>query len=216
MSKMNEGTVMYDVKQRTPEWFALRAGYPTGSEGKSLLAGKAGFETYAFKKFSELNLITQPENYSSASMERGTDLEPEAIEVYTMRTLESVMGVGFLLNKSKHLGCSPDGLVGAKVFTHGIEIKCFNETKHQAAILTREIDADTYKQVQICLEVTGLKLWKVLYYNPNFAEGLDLVVIDVQVDKAMSTKIKERAQAIKETSKLFKQVQDENIKKYLL
>jgi len=212
--RLAQNSVIYDVKQRTKEWFALRAGYPTSSEGKSLLAGQKGFETYAFKKFSEHNLIMQPETHVSSAMERGIELEPEAREVYEERTLDKIVEVGFILNKEMYLGCSPDGI--AANTKYGIEIKCFNETTHQKALLTRKVDDDTYKQVQICLAVTGLPLWKVLYYNPNFKEGLDLTVIDVVPDVAMITKIKERAQAIKETTKLFKQVQDDNIKKYAI
>jgi hypothetical protein len=118
-----------DVEQGSPEWYAARAGLPTGSEFHTVMAsGRDGDASVTRTKLMYRlagEIITgQPaENgFSNAAMERGKALEDEARESYCRRKKVEVRRVGFGRNFSglKVCGASPDGLIG---FNSGLEIK---------------------------------------------------------------------------------------------
>lgn len=106
----------YDVEQRSPDWFALRAGIPTSSEFATILAkGKGGSEsktrrTYLMKLVGERITGEPMENYSNWHMERGRVMEAEAREFYAFMTDSEPQAVGFVRNGNA--GASPDSLIG--------------------------------------------------------------------------------------------------------
>lgn len=107
---------IFDCEQRSPEWFALRAGIPTASEFATLLAkGKGGAEsktrrTYMLKLAGEILTGEPMENYSNHHMERGRIMEAEARDFYAFMKDVEPQPVGFIRNGAK--GASPDALVG--------------------------------------------------------------------------------------------------------
>lgn len=205
---------IYDYPQRSKEWFDVRKGIPTASEAKTLLGGKVGFEGYAYKKYGELHQPKPIISNAGAAAERGKNLEPEAIEVFTERTLIKIEKVGFLLNKDLYLGCSPDGMASYNGEKFGTEIKCFSLQKQSQMFLTRKVDKDTYQQVQLSLAATNLKMWLVIYYNPDLDKTMDLVVIPIMRDDDMIKEIKDRSQIVKETQILFEKQNIQNNEKF--
>lgn len=105
--------------QRSPEWYAARAGIPTASEFATIIAkGKDGGDsktrrTYMLKLAGEIITGEPAESYDNAHMERGRIMEDEARDYYEFVYGEQdLTRVGFVVNGPK--GCSPDSLVGDK------------------------------------------------------------------------------------------------------
>ena len=183
---MDENINYYEnIEQHSEEWFDIKAGIPTASEAKSLLAGAKGFKTYTLKKFGQLYSM-QKDGYSSVSMDRGTELEPDARDEYERQYLVKVRQIGFIKNFNKNIGCSPDGLVISRRFDdYGIEIKCFGIEKHMEFYLTREPQLDVYQQAQFSMFASNLKRWDIVYYNPDFIDSMKLIVVSFEPDEAM-------------------------------
>ena len=109
--------VFNDIEQKTPEWFEIRKGLQTASMFKEVIAKKGprggvpkGRQTYMYKLAGEIISGEPMDNYVNAHMNRGSENESEARDLYALiRDVEPVQ-VGFIRNGN--CGASPDGLVG--------------------------------------------------------------------------------------------------------
>ncbi len=103
-----------DIEQRSPEWFAARAGIPTASCFADVLAKGEGKvrRSYLLKLAGEIVSGEPMENFQSAAMIRGTEEEDAARELYAFLADDPVTRVGFVRNGP--VGCSPDSFVGAR------------------------------------------------------------------------------------------------------
>jgi len=120
---------VYDDAQGSEEWFKARLGIPTASMFSVIMAeGRDGGESmsrqqYLYRLAGEV-ITGEPaeETFRSRAMERGKEMEPQAIADYEKRTGRVVTRVGFATNFEglKLCGASADGLVG---FDCGIETK---------------------------------------------------------------------------------------------
>jgi hypothetical protein len=105
-----------DCEQKSPEWYAARAGLPTASMFATIMAqGKSGSESigrnsYMRKLAGEIITGIPMESYSNDDMERGIAMEPELRSRYAFMHDADIVRVGFIKNGLK--GCSPDGLIG--------------------------------------------------------------------------------------------------------
>jgi hypothetical protein len=158
-----------DVAQRSPEWIAARLGLPTASRFSKILTptGQLSKQSidYAYELVAEW-LIGQPcDNERSQFMDRGTELEPDAIDYYEFEKNIDVQRVGFCTTDDGLIGCSPDGLVGED---GGLEIKCPSAKVQIANILNEAAFVADHKcQVQGCLYVTGRQWWHLMSYHPT-------------------------------------------------
>lgn len=118
-----------DVQQGSSEWFEARLGLPTASHFATIMAdGKDGGESMTRTQYLHRlagEIITErpaEETFKSRAMERGKEMEPEAIEDYERRKGVSIRRVGLGINFAglHRCGASPDGLVG---FDGGLETK---------------------------------------------------------------------------------------------
>jgi len=132
--------IVHDVDQRTPEWYALRAGMPTASEFCNLLAPKtlkpsASAKTYAAQLANEKFMgDVSPDGFSGNYWtERGEMMEEHAISWYEFSFDVTVTRVGFVTDDGATIGCSPDGLIGDN---GALEIKCLKSTNHTGALLS--------------------------------------------------------------------------------
>jgi hypothetical protein len=115
-----------DAAQRSPEWFAARAGKVTGSRAADVLAKVKSGEAAARRDY-RLQLAveritgTPMENgFVSADMQRGIDLEATAAARYEAATGHLLRHTGFLAHDTLAAGCSLDGDVDD--FTGIVEI----------------------------------------------------------------------------------------------
>lgn len=106
-----------DIEQETPEWLEIRKGLPTASMFKEVMAKKGprggipkGRQTYMYKLAGEIISGEPMDNYTNFHMDRGSENESEARDLYAfLRDVEPVQ-VGFIRNGN--CGTSPDALIG--------------------------------------------------------------------------------------------------------
>jgi hypothetical protein len=184
-----------DIEQGSVEWLKLRYGIATASEFSKMITSEGkrstSFTKYAMKLAGELLVDEVEESYMTASMERGTELEPYAIEAYTEHTLTNVEPIGFMMCEG--YGCSPDGVVG----TDGIiEIKCPSQATHTEYLYNNKLPTKYVQQVQGCLFVSGRNWCDFVSFNPNFKDGYKLFIVRVYRDEKFINELKS---AIKST-----------------
>lgn len=158
-----------DVKQRTDEWFNLRAGKVTGSEvGKVMAHCGKEFGTPAIKLADKLameRLTGQPiieENICNRHMTNGITNEPIAISIYESKSFVKVSGGGFIDNETH--GVSPDG----RVYNDGvIEVKVGIASVHKKRLNSLKIDSQYRWQ-------TTFELYSAILFNESF-EWLDFI-----------------------------------------
>lgn len=162
------------MQQGTPEWHQARLGIPTCSRLDEVLTPKTlKLSTSAGKYRNQLLaewLVGYPLDFggSSAFVDRGTEMEPEARAYYELQRDVEVETVGFMLRDDEMMGGSPDGLVGD---AGGLEIKCPALHTHIGYLLDPSLLVATYQsQVQGYLYITGREWWDILSYNPDLPD----------------------------------------------
>lgn len=168
------------TEQRSTEWFAKRAGCFTASRMADLMA-----RTKTGPSASRKNMITQlaierltgqcVETYSNAAMQRGVELEQEALDAYAFETCAAVEPVDFVEHFSlARVGCSPDGLVGDDGL---VEVKCPSAmAKHLDALQSGAHAVEYRWQLQHQLFVTDRQWVDVVSYDPRYPAGLQLAI----------------------------------------
>ena len=167
------------IEQGSEAWKLLKVGKVSASRMADLLAKtKSGASASRAKYMAQLlceRMTGQPtEFFTTAAMQRGTEIEPVARAAYEAENLTSVEQVAWVEHPTIPMaGCSPDGLVGE----HGlIEIKCKEIHNHLDSILNDKIDPDHQAQMfwQMCC--TGRKWCDYVCFDDRAPEGLQLFV----------------------------------------
>ena len=159
-----------DCEQGTQEWLDARLGIPTASQFHRILTPKTRKPSsqaagYRAELVAEWLLGESLDMVNTQYMERGSELEGNAVRQFEWDHDCEVDRVGFCLTDDGRAGCSPDGLVGKY---DGAEIKCFAPAKHIAALLADGPDNDHICQIQGCMFVTGRMSWTRMYFHPSF------------------------------------------------
>lgn len=157
--------IIHNMEQGTDEWFEVRKGKLTASNGTAIATNGAGLKTYV--KEVVLALFTTKKPLTGADFDRGNELEPIARMKYEFEKNVEVLEVGFI-EISNRAGYSPDGLVGEEGL---IEIKARNDAKHLDLLLTNKIDSGTVWQMQMGMLATNRKWCDFISYNPNFKKN---------------------------------------------
>jgi hypothetical protein len=177
--------VCHDVAQRSEEWYALRLGTPTASNGyRFITPARLGLSTsdaaYSYLLDVVGERLTGVPVYTptTMAMQWGIDHEQSAREVYQEVAGVEVGQVGFC--ERDGFGCSPDGFVA----DGGIEIKCPYTTKeHVRVVLDNAIPPNHLIQVLLTLYVTRRTWWDYVSYDPRIPDlGVALYVQRVQAD----------------------------------
>lgn len=106
-----------------------------------------------------------PLNPSQWAIWNGLRLEDEARQALERRKGFEIEQIGFMLDRGKAAGCSPDGLVKGR--KEGVEIKCPLAATHVGYLRKGELP-DTYAaQVHFCMAVTGADAWHFWSYCPG-------------------------------------------------
>lgn len=198
---------IYDFPQRSPEWFAARAGVFTASEfapfymeATTATAKKARLK-HILKKIADgmeqdqwqiAEREREDRNMSyNQPVQRGIALENDAIMAYEIETGYTVQKVGFCVADYGGFGCSPDGLVeytGGPTFSHGQETKVHWPDTHMAFMLDPAIFDEYHKfQVHGSMAVTGLREWHLWGWNPGLAPILRVVKWDAFTDRLLDS-----------------------------
>lgn len=173
------------MEQRSPEWFAARCGRVTASRVKDVLAKtKTGYSTSRANYMAQLvceRLTGQPvATFSNATMQWGTDTEPQARAAYSLHMAVDVQEAPFIPHPRIGMaGASPDGLVGAEGL---VEIKCPLTANHLDTLLSGEAPGDYYAQMQFQLACADRAWCDFVSFDPRLPEHLRLFVTRVPRD----------------------------------
>lgn len=161
---------IHDVQQGSPEWFRSRLGIPTASCFDQIVTPVTGklsksADRYAYRLIAERLLNTPSETVEGQTwMERGKELEPQAVKQFEWVNEVETEPVGFITTDDGLVGCSPDRLV--KGAPRGLEIKCPSPHVHLGYLLSGQ--ADAYRpQVQGQLYVAELERVDFYSYHPR-------------------------------------------------
>jgi len=166
--------IYYDIKQRTPEWFALRQLKMTASNASAVYAAGKGLDTYVDEIVRNYFSSRANEDYTdffkSKATDRGNRDEATARFLYTMvNNLQpsDVVEVGFVTNSKygKYVGASPDSLVKSDGM---VEIKSHKDKVFTELAETGEIDKGYIAQMQSQTQIAERKWCDYFAYNPNF------------------------------------------------
>jgi predicted phage-related endonuclease len=121
------------------------------------------------------------DGFDGGFVQRGSQLEGEAVRYFEFTTGQDCTEVGFCLTDSGDAGASPDRLVGADGL---LEIKCPSAETHMGYLLN---GFDEYVlQVQGQLWVTGRQFAYQLSYHPSIPSVLKRVERDPKVIAAIA------------------------------
>jgi hypothetical protein len=172
---------VFTCEQRSPEWFAARAGIPTASEFSTVRmkpGPKGGIPLtrtkYVYQIAGEVLTGVVEDSYQSMAMLRGVEQEAEARALYEMATSNTVEHVGFI--RHGRMGGSPDGLIG----TDGcIEIKTAMAHIQIARLLEGGLPNEHVGQVQGVMLVADRQWCDFVSYCP----GLPPLIVRVERDE---------------------------------
>lgn len=162
------------VAQGTTEWKELRAGIPTASQFHRIVTPKGApsesQDMYLFELLAE-RLTGEPTfNPSSTWMDRGHELEPEAIRFYCFTREVETEPVGFITNDAGTIGASPDQLVGDDGL---LEIKVPKPATHIGYLLKSGAAYKEHRtQAQGQLWISEREFNDLLSYNPGLPPAL--------------------------------------------
>lgn len=179
--------IILDCEQRSQEWFDARCGIPTASEFKSIITPKKcqlskSAIPYRNKLLGEwltghVDDTQRPDTYW---MQRGTELEGEAVDYYEMVQGVKLTRPGLVYRDEERLvSCSPDAAeedIETDDERTGVEIKCPSPGKHMGYLLGTEDPAVEYgPQIQGSMWMLGKQTWQFLSYHPEMPPVLKTV-----------------------------------------
>lgn len=173
------------IDQRSAEWYSQRLGHLTASRMGDMLA-----KTKTGPAASRANLLAQlvcerltgkpTEQFESADMRRGTELEPLARDKYEAVSGSIVMPAEFVRHPTiPFFGASPDGYADDDGL---VEIKCINAANHIAILKGGSIEKYV-PQVQTQMLCAERKWVDLSFWHPDFPDHLQLKIVRVAADE---------------------------------
>ena len=170
--------IIHNVIQGSDDWHKIRSTKFTASNFYKLFAKP---ETKTYQNFINEVVFARltgelEEGYTNSYMQRGIEMESEAIMNYEFETFNKVHRCGFI-EHSEWIGCSPDGLIGEDGM---IQVKCPKATTLMD-YYGSQIPKNYMYQIQGELFVSGRK-WSDFYvYHPKLKPQVIRVVRDEQM-----------------------------------
>lgn len=203
--------------QGTDQWKNDRLGKFTASNFSKIMSPLKFLKSkdaYFYKIASE-RLTGEPyfaevteEEYVSSAMQRGNNLEMDAVREYQFINNCMVERVGFCQPEIDSLyGCSPDGLVNDD---GGIEIKTPQLFTHLKYVEDNIIPSEYLSQVYGSLFVTGRLWWDFFSFNPNFNPLCIRVYSTSDKYQAWVAKFKPILAGLIEKLKTYKPIKESN------
>lgn len=211
-----------NCEQRSPEWFAARAGRLTGSAAKDMLATVKSGEAAGRVKLrtrlmlERLTLQPQEDGYTNKAMQWGIDHEPDALAAYESITGDLVTHTGFLSHNELLAGCSLDGHLGD--FETLVSLKCPESHTHLNYILSGEFPSDYVPQMLHELWITDAQHYDFLSFDPRFPDPWRTFYVRVERNEAQVQDYAAKAVAfLQEVDRKLDELQQRsNVKQRLL
>jgi hypothetical protein len=175
------------AEQRSPEWFAARAGRVTGSRASDVLATIKSGEAAARRDYraqllaERLTGQPQEDGYVNAAMQWGIDQEANAFAAYEAHSGHLVNRTGFLSCDELMIGCSLDGDVNG--FTGIVELKCPKTATHLKYLKAGVVPSEHVPQIVHNLLVTNAQWCDFVSYDPRLPEEYRLFVVRMPRDE---------------------------------
>lgn len=172
-----------ECEQRTPEWYAARAGRATASKADAVMAKIKSGEAAARRDYrlqlavERLTNRPQEGGYVNAEMQRGIDLEPAARLAYEAETGLIVRETGFLAMSEYQVGCSLDGDIDN--FTGLVSFKCPKSATHVDYVKRRRLPPEYTWQAVHELWITGAQWYDFCSYDDRLPEWLQFLCVRV-------------------------------------
>lgn len=146
-------------------WLEARKGKITGTRLKDIVVLKG---TGQKKGYYELiaEKVALPAT-SENPMERGSRLEPEALETFEKETGKKVKKdlVLWVSDENEDIALSPDGVIGKN---EAVDAKCLNSASHIEAWITKQIPKDyEFQKLQYFIVNPKLKTLYFAFYDPR-------------------------------------------------
>lgn len=187
--------IIHDVQQGTTEWLTLRSGIPTASMFSKIITpktGKASESQYGYQNaLLAERLMGRPlTEHVSFWMERGSNMEAEAVAFYEFQRDVTTVPIGFVTNDAKTIGASPDRFI-ENDDDGALEIKCPSPAQHVQYLLWKEnsVDRAYYPQIQGQLWICEKKWVDILSYHPEMAPALVRVYRDEEYIAKLSAAV---------------------------
>lgn len=132
----------WDIEQRTPEWFQLRAGLLCASDFQAIMANGEGRRKAIYRAACERVTGDPAESYSNDYMKRGQEQEAVALAKLALVKGVDPKRIGFVRDAQRRIGCSPDAIQGKK--NRPIEIKT-----QKAELLAETLFKNTFPTAHI-------------------------------------------------------------------
>jgi hypothetical protein len=186
--------IRHDFEQYSESWWLTRRGLPSASRASDIITPTGKLSASRKKYMAELladklDLGADPFE-GTEHMQRGLDLEAEALAMFEMREDVDLERVGLVLNDEGTACCSPDALGPG----YGVEAKCPMAKTHIEYLLAGEVPPVYRAQVHMSMVVTGLPTWYFISYYPELEPLIVKVPRDDytdQVEKYLVTFIEE-------------------------
>jgi hypothetical protein len=168
--------IIHDVvEQGSEEWLDLRRGKFTASIASKLLTptGKVSsqFKGEIGRIIAESLGLQDPEPFMETYwMARGTDLEGEARDWFSVETDYPVEQVGFVESDSHLVGFSPDGVMvhdPLKPTFIWLELKVPKPSTHVKWLINGVLPSEHTGQVHFSMAVSGAPFGYFMSYNPD-------------------------------------------------
>lgn len=163
------------IEQRSPEWYAARAGKVTASRIAELMARtRSGWGASRQNYMAELiveRLTGQPaDSYQSAAMRWGIETEPQARDAYAFFADADVVQVGLVDHPRIAMSAaSPDGLIGSDGL---VEFKCPLTATHIDTLLSGMIPEKYVLQMQWQMACAERQWCDFVSFDPRMPEYL--------------------------------------------
>jgi exodeoxyribonuclease (lambda-induced) len=184
----------FDIEQGTPEWHEIKYGKFSASVADNLLMGEntAGYNSLISRIVEErfTGRKTDGKSFSNGYMERGIEMEEEAVEYYEALHLCSTQKIG-VIEVDDWVVVSPDRLIGDDGL---LQIKCPIFNTQVGYLKSGKVPNNYFKQMQF-------ELWASQRdYNVFFSYHPDLPPLEVVVepDKKVFELIESRLEKAKE------------------
>ncbi len=154
------------MEQRDKEWHELRKTKIGASDASSVLGVSKWKTAYELWEEKMGNGIKQP--FTNVYMQRGIDLEPEALRAFENITGYLMSPEVLISPLNEFMMCSLDGLeIDSKA---AVEIKAPGKKDHECA-LDGQVPEKYIPQLQHQISVTGLEMIYYFSYNPDHAQS---------------------------------------------
>ena len=149
-------------------WLQARIGKITGSRLNDIVMKRGGgYKKGFYELIAERVAIPDESGIPTNPMDRGSFLEPKALEIFAEKTGKKVDGslIMWVRDDNDNIAVSPDGIIGK---TEAVECKCLSSASHIEAHLKQAIpDEYEFQVLQYFICNDKLKTLYFVFYDPR-------------------------------------------------